>query len=155
MSEKTIKFDNIRVNKKYFHKFKQPFNLDLINVDQKVISDKVKHSNNGFKYSYKEGEIVTLLFIISPQFSGHIKYFKNGGKNMSFLVTDDHVFDKQYETWNKIKKTLDIKLHSKPLFYEKYIKAKLRELNGVTITKFLGDEIPKKCALHLQNLHNY
>ena len=37
MSEKTITFDNIRLNKKNFRKFKQPINLDLINVDQIVI----------------------------------------------------------------------------------------------------------------------
>ena len=40
MSEKTLKFDNIRVNKKEFHKSKQPINLDLVNVDQIVVSDK-------------------------------------------------------------------------------------------------------------------
>ena len=38
MSEKTLKFDNIVVNKKEFHKSKQPTNLDLVNVDQIVIS---------------------------------------------------------------------------------------------------------------------
>ena len=37
MSEKTITFDNIRVNKKNFRKFKQPINLDLINLDHIVI----------------------------------------------------------------------------------------------------------------------
>ena len=42
MSEKTLKFDNSRVNKNKFHKSKQPINLDLINVDQIVISDKFK-----------------------------------------------------------------------------------------------------------------
>ena len=36
MSEKTLKFYNIRVNKNEFHKSKQPFNLDLVNVDQIV-----------------------------------------------------------------------------------------------------------------------
>ena len=45
MSEKTLKFDNIRLNKKEFHKSKQPVNLDLINVDQIDISDKFKHSD--------------------------------------------------------------------------------------------------------------
>ena len=39
MSEKTLKFDNIRVSKKEFHKSKQPINLDLENVDQKVVSN--------------------------------------------------------------------------------------------------------------------
>ena len=34
LSEKTIKFDNIRVSKKEFHKSKKSINLDLTNVDQ-------------------------------------------------------------------------------------------------------------------------
>ena len=34
ISEKTLKFDNIRVNKKEFHKSKQPIDLDLVNIDQ-------------------------------------------------------------------------------------------------------------------------
>ena len=34
MSEKALKFDNIRLNKKEFHKSKQPINLDIVNVDQ-------------------------------------------------------------------------------------------------------------------------
>ena len=42
MSEKTLKLDNIVVNKKQFHKSKQPINLDLVNVDQIVISDRFK-----------------------------------------------------------------------------------------------------------------
>ena len=60
MSEKTLKFDNIRVNKKEFHKSKQPIDLDLVNVDQIVISDKFKHSDDGFKYfiGYMEGNII-------------------------------------------------------------------------------------------------
>ena len=93
MSEKTLKFDNIRVNKKEFHKSKQPIDLDLVNVDQIVVSDKFKHSDDGFKYfiGYKEGEIVKPLCIILPQMSGYIKYFENCGKNMSSMVKDDNV----------------------------------------------------------------
>ena len=33
MSEKTLKFDNIRLNKKEFHKYKQAIDLVLVNVD--------------------------------------------------------------------------------------------------------------------------
>ena len=40
MTEKTLKLDNIRVNKKEFHKAKQLIDLDLINVDQIAVSDK-------------------------------------------------------------------------------------------------------------------
>ena len=82
MSEKILKFDNIRVYKKEFDKSKQPINLDLANVDQIVISDKFKHSDGGFKYfnRYKEGKIVKPLWIILPQMSGYIKCFENGAK---------------------------------------------------------------------------
>ena len=44
------KFDNIRVNKKEFHKSKQPIDLVLVNIDQIVVSDKFKHIDDGFKY---------------------------------------------------------------------------------------------------------
>ena len=45
MSEKTLKFDNIRLNKKELHKSKQPIELMSVNVDQIVVSDKFKHSD--------------------------------------------------------------------------------------------------------------
>ena len=146
MSEKTLKFDNIRVNKKEFHKSKQPIDLMSVNVDQIVVSDKFKHNNEGFKYfiGYQEGEIVKPLCIILPQMSGYIKYFENGCKSMSFLIKDDDVLDKYNENWNKIKKTWITKLHDMPVCDEKYIKAKVREFNGVIKTNFLGDEIPKE-----------
>ena len=86
MREKTLKFDNIRFNKKQFHKSKQPVDLMSVNVDQIVISDKFKHSDKGFKYfiGYQQGEIVKPLCIILSQMSVYIKYFKNGDKNISF-----------------------------------------------------------------------
>ena len=86
MSEKTLKCNNIRLNKKEFHKSKQPIDLKSVNVDQIVVSDKFKHGDEGFKYfiGYQEGEIVRLLCIILPRMSGYIKYFENGGKNIFF-----------------------------------------------------------------------
>ena len=48
--------------------------------------------------------------------SGYTKYFENGGKNMSFVIKDDNVLDKYTEIWNNIKKTLNIKFHSKPVY---------------------------------------
>ena len=39
MSVKTLKFDNITLNKKEFHKSKQPIGLMSVNVDQTVVSD--------------------------------------------------------------------------------------------------------------------
>ena len=146
MSEKTLKFDNIRVNKKEFHKSKQPIDLMSVNVDQIVVSDKFKHSDEGFKYfiGYQEDEIVKPLCIILPQMTGYIKYFENRGKNMSFVIKDDDVLNKYNEIWDKIKETLSIKFHSMPAYDEKYIKAKVREFNGGIKTNFLADKIPKE-----------
>ena len=61
MSVKTLKFGNIRVNKKEFRKSKQRINLDLINVDQIIVSDKFKHSDNSFKYLLLVTKKVKLL----------------------------------------------------------------------------------------------
>ena len=108
MSEKTLKFNNIRLNKKEFHKSKEPIDLMSVNVDQIVVSDKFKHNNESFKYfiGYQEDEIVKPLCIILPQMSGFIKYFENGGKNMSFLIKDDEVLEKCEQIWNVIKNKL-------------------------------------------------
>ena len=50
MSEKTLKFNNIRLNKNEFHKSKEPIGLMSIIVDQIIVSCKFKHTNEGFKY---------------------------------------------------------------------------------------------------------
>ena len=39
----------------------------------------------------------------------YIKYFDNGGKNMSFMIKDHSVSIKYNEIWNKIKKTLSMR----------------------------------------------
>ena len=74
MSEKTLKFDNIRVSKKEFRKSKQQINSSLVNLDQIVVSDKFKHSDDSFKYfiGYKKYEIVKPLCIILPQMNASI-----------------------------------------------------------------------------------
>ena len=77
-------------------------------VDQIVVSDKFKLSDDGFKHfiGYQEDEIVKPLCIILPQMSGYIKCFKNGGKNMFFMVKDDSVLKKYNEIWDKVKEKL-------------------------------------------------
>ena len=96
MSERSLKFDEIRINKKEFHKSQKPLDLDFVYADQIVVSDKFKHSDDGFKYfiGYEEGGIVKTLCTILAQMTGYIKYLENGGKNMSFAITDDNVLDK-------------------------------------------------------------
>ena len=72
MSGNTIKFNYIKLNEKEFHKSKQPIELSLVTVDQIVISNKFRHSDEDFKYfiDYQEAEIVKPLCIILPQWVG-------------------------------------------------------------------------------------
>ena len=81
--------------------------------------------------------------IILPQINGYIKDFENGIKNMSFFIKDDDVLYKCNEIWDKVKEKLNIKSHSEPIYDIKYIKAKVREFEGVLKTNFLGNKAPK------------
>ena len=121
MSEKTLKFDNSEVNKKEFHFSKQGITLNLVNVNQILISDKFKHNDRSFKYfiGYKDDNIIRPLCIILPQMSGYIKYFDDGGKNMSLMNKNDSVLVKYNAIWNKIKKKLNIEFHSMPVYDQK------------------------------------
>ena len=146
MAEQTLKFDNIRVNKKQFHKSKQLIDLMSVNVGQIVVSDKFKHNKEGFKYfiGYQKNEIVKPLYITLPQMNGYIKYFTSGGKNMSFLINDEKVWEKYKDIWYVIENKLGIKFNSK-LFYDKtYLKPKVREFDSKIKTNFLGNGVPKE-----------
>ena len=53
MSKKTLKFNNVEVNKKEFHKSKQPIDLKLVNVNQILIPNKSMHSDDGLAFTKK------------------------------------------------------------------------------------------------------
>ena len=146
MSEKTLQFNNIILNKKEFHKSKEPIDLFSVDIDQIVVFDEFKYNNEGFKYfiGYREGETVKPLCIILPQMSGYLKYFANGHKNISFLIEDDELWDKYDDIWDTIKNKLGIKFHSEPVYKYRYLKAKVREFDGVIKTNFLGNGVPKE-----------
>ena len=143
MIEKTLKFNNIR---KEFHMSKEPIDLLSIDLDQIVLSEKIKHNDEGFKHfiGYLKGEIIKPLCIILPQMNGYIKHFENGGKNRSFLIKNDEVWDKQDKIWDVIKDKLGIKFHSEPVYKYEYLKAKLREFDGMIKTDVLGKDMPKE-----------
>ena len=50
MSGHTLKFGDIGVNKREVHVSKQAIALNLVNRNKIVVSDKFKHSEDGFKY---------------------------------------------------------------------------------------------------------
>ena len=146
MSEKTLKINNIRPNKKKFHKLKEPIDLLSVDLDQIVASYKFKHNGKGFKHfiGYLEGEIVKPLCIILPQMSGYIKYFENRSKNMSFLIKDNEVWEEYQHIWDVIKDKLGIEFHSEPVYEYRYLKDKVREFDRMITTNFLGNDIPKE-----------
>ena len=60
---KTLKFSNIRVNKKKFHRSKKTIDLMSGNVNKIVVFDKFNHNEDCFKYfiGYQRVEIVKLF----------------------------------------------------------------------------------------------
>ena len=51
----------------------------------------------------------------------------------------------KYENnWNVIKNKLSIKFNSKPIYDQKYLKAKVREFDGLIKINFLGNSTPKE-----------
>ena len=145
MGEKTLKFNNIKVNKTEFHRAKKAVDLDLVDSGKIVVSDRFKHSEEGSKYfiGYQEDKIFKPLCIILPQMNGYIKYFDNGGKNMSFLIKNSEVWQKYEDIWEVIKNKPGIN-HSQPIYENKYLKAKVREFNGNIKTNFLGNNVPEE-----------
>ena len=77
--------------------------------------------------------------------SGWIKYFENGGKNMSFKIEDDSLYLNYNEIWNKVKKLLGgLKLNSEPIYDGSYIKAKVKTYSKKIKTLFNEDKIPEE-----------
>ena len=60
------------------------------------------------------------------------------------MIKNNNVLDKYNEIWDKIKNKLNIKFHSKPVYDEKYIKAKVREFSGLIKINPLGGEVAKE-----------
>ena len=69
--------------------------------------------------------------------SGYIKYFDNGGKNMSFVTDDKEVYGKYDEIWNVVKSLLKLKFAASPIRDDQYILAKLKIFKKKKISQHL------------------
>ena len=141
---KKIKFGDTEVNKKEFYLSKQAISLDSVDLDKIVVSNKWKISEITCKYlcGYLNNDTIQPLCVILPQMNGYIKYFDNGGKNMSFVTDDEKVYDKYNEIWEVIRKLLKVKFTVNPVRDDKYLVAKLKIFNSVNKTTFTNDFIP-------------
>ena len=59
------------------------------------------------------------------------------------------MWEKYDKIWDVIKNKLGIRFHSKPIYDQKYLKAKEREFDGVIKTNFLGNEVLKTICITL------
>ena len=81
--------------------------------------------------------------------SGYIKYFDDGGKNISFVTDDEDVYKKYNEIWGVVRKLLKIKFTVNPIRDNKYIIAKLKIFNETNRTTFTDNIIPIERNNHI------
>ena len=139
MSSQKIKFEDKEVDKKTFYSPKEAILLDSVDLSKIVVSSKWKLNDTTYKYfcRYLNNDgIIKPLCVILPQMNGYIKYFDDGGKNMSFVTDDEKVYEKYDEIWNVVKGLLKLKLASSPIRNDKYILAKLKLFKKKNLTTF-------------------
>ena len=128
MSSQNIKFGDKEVDKKEFYSPKKAILLDSVDLSKIVISSRWKLNDTTYKYfcGYLNNDVIKPLCVILPQMSRYIKFFDNGGKNMSFVTDDKEVDEKYDEIWNIVKSLLKLKFTVGPIRDDKYILAKLK-----------------------------
>ena len=144
MSSRKTKFEDKEVNKKEFCLSKQAIPLDSVDLDNIVVSSKWKIIDTTYKYlcGYLNNDVIQPLCVILPQMNGYIKYFDDGGKNMSFVTDDEEVYEKYNEIWEVVRKLLKLKFTVGPIRDDKYLIAKLKIFNGTNRTTFTDNVIP-------------
>ena len=138
MSSQKIKFGDKEVDKKKFYSSKEAILLDSVDLSKIVVSSRWKLNDTTYKYfcGYLNNDVIKPLCVILPQMSRYIKYFDNGGKNMSFVTDDKEVYGKYDEIWNVVKSLLKLKFAASPIRDDKYILAKLKIFKKKNITTF-------------------
>ena len=82
------------------------------------------------------------MCVILPQLSGYIKYFGDGGKNMSLVTDDERVYEKYNEIWEVVRKLLKLKFTVSPVRDDKYIIARLKIFNGINRATLTDNIVP-------------
>ena len=144
MSTRKIKFGDKEVDKKEFYSSKQAISLDSADLNKRVVSNKWKINDTTYKYlcGYLNNDTIQPLCVILAQMNGYIKYFDDGGKNMSFVTDDEDIYEKHNEIWEVVRKLLKLKFTVGPVRDDKYIIAKLKIFNRINRTTFTDNAIP-------------
>ena len=91
---------------------------------------------------YLNNDTIQPLCVILPQMDGYIKYFDDGGKNMSFITDDEKIYKKYNEIWEVIRNLLKIDFAVDPVRDDIYLVAKLKIFNKINRTIFNNNYIP-------------
>ena len=144
MSSQKIKFGDKEVHKKKFYSSKEAILLDSVDLSKIVVSSRWKLNDTTYKHfcGYLNNDVIKPLCVILPQMDGYIKYFDNGGKNMSFVTNDKEVYKKYDEIWNVVKGLLKLKFAASPIRDDKYILAKLKIFKKKNLTTFNNNIVP-------------
>ena len=142
-SSQKIKFAHKEVDKKKFYSSKEAILLDSVDLSKIVVSSRWKLNDTTYKYfrGYLNNDVIKPLCIILPQMNGYIKYFDDGGKNISFVTDDEKDYEKYDEIWNVVKGLLKLKFTTSPIRNDKYILAKLKIFKKKNITTFNNNNI--------------
>ena len=146
MSSQKIKFGDKEVDKKEFYLSKQAIFFNSVDLSKIVVSSKWKISDTKYKYfcGYLNNDAILSLCVILPQMRGYIKYFDDGGKNISFVTDDKEVYKKYNEIWEVVRKLLKLKFTVNPVRDDKYIIAKLKIFKNENITTFTNNVISEE-----------
>ena len=138
MSLRKIKFRNKEVNKKEFYSSKQAISLDSVDLNKIVVSKKWKINDTTYKHTcgYLNNDTIQPLCVILPQMNGYIKYFDDGGKNVSFVTDDEKIYKKYNEIWEVVRNLLKIDFTVNPVRDDIYLVAKLKIFNKINRTTF-------------------
>ena len=141
-----VRFGDREISKERFYAARRPIRIWDVNVDDIVISKLVKAKTN-FKYLIVYLDKVTRpLVLIMPKISGYVKTFKvEEGNNelMSFHINDEKLLEKYKAILTKIEDLKNIKLHTLPVYDDRYIKTKSKRFNDKVYTNFLGLNVPE------------
>ena len=143
MSSQKLTFRDKEVDKKEFYSSKKAILLDSVDLSKIVVSSRWKLNDTTYKYfcGYLNNDVIKPLCVILPQMNGYIKYFDNGGKNMSFVTDDKEVYGKYGEIWNVVKSLLKLKFAASPIRDDKYILPKLKIFKKKNLTTFNNNNI--------------
>ena len=110
MSLKKINFGDKEVDKKNICSSKEAILLDSVDFSKIVVSNRCKINDTTYQFlcGYLNNNSIKPLRVILPQVDGYIKYFDDGGKNMSFVTDDEKIYEKYNKIWEVIRKLLKV-----------------------------------------------